>query len=39
MNSDNRTKKPYLKSSSLRLFVREATDGCALISLARSVPL
>ena len=37
MNSDNRTIKPYLKSSSLRLFVREATDGCALISLARSV--
>ena len=38
MNSENRTKKPNLKSSSLRLFVREATDGCVLISLARSVP-
>ena len=38
MNNKNRTKKSYLKSSSLSLFLKEVTDGCVLISLARCVP-
>ena len=38
MNSKKRAKKPYLKSSILSLFLKEVTDGCVLISSARSVP-